>query len=70
MWSIGDSNSRPIDCEPIALPAELIPHLSCKYTNYFELVNFYGVKKGAAEVLGVLRGQESDLDGHLEEPFL
>ena len=25
LWRIGDSNPWPIDCEPIALPAELIP---------------------------------------------
>lgn len=25
-WSISDSNRPPIDCEPIALPDELIPH--------------------------------------------
>ena len=24
-WRMGDSNPRPIDCEPIALPTELIP---------------------------------------------
>lgn len=25
LWRMGDSNPRPIDCEPIALPTELIP---------------------------------------------
>ena len=26
-WSISDSNRPPIDCEPIALPDELIPRI-------------------------------------------
>ena len=26
-WSVGDSNSWPIDCEPIALPTELTPQM-------------------------------------------
>ncbi len=27
LWSISDSNRPPIDCEPIALPDELIPQV-------------------------------------------
>ena len=30
LWRIGDSNSRLSDCEPDALPAELIPHKSLR----------------------------------------
>ena len=30
LWRIGDSNSRLSDCEPDALPTELIPHKSLR----------------------------------------
>ena len=30
-WRVGGSNSRPSDCEPDALPAELTPHIACYY---------------------------------------
>ena len=32
LWRIGDSNSRLSDCEPDALPTELIPHKSLRAT--------------------------------------
>ena len=38
-WSISDSNRPPIDCEPIALPDELIPHMYIKNILHFR---FYG----------------------------
>ena len=38
-WSISDSNRPPIDCEPIALPDELIPHNYIKNILHFR---FYG----------------------------
>ena len=35
-WRMGDSNPRPIDCEPIALPTELIPQEPpCKENFHF-----------------------------------
>ena len=41
LWSIGGSNSWPQDCEPCALPAELIPRSDCKDTkNFIYTMNF------------------------------
>ena len=46
-WRMGDSNPRPIDCEPIALPTELIPRFLHRFilSNPLFLLQFdYSVK--------------------------
>ena len=51
LWRIWDSNPPPIDCEPIALPDELIPQgiLSIKENEIKNQVNYAysGVYKSA-----------------------
>ena len=38
MWSISDSNRPPIDCEPIALPDELIPQVELIIAHFADFV--------------------------------
>ena len=48
LWRISDSNRRPFDCEPNALPTELIPRfLRCKVTTYFSFAQHFARKKNA-----------------------
>ncbi len=44
LWSISDSNRPPIDCEPIALPDELIPHAEMIIAHFSNFVQVGGAK--------------------------
>ena len=42
LWSISDSNRPPIDCEPIALPDELIPQVKTIIAHFLFFVQVGG----------------------------